>query len=302
MNRRNALSDLATEQMDSPSGHAGYASVAEALRAINSADATVADAVRTALPQIESAIEATIARMKGGGRLIYFGAGTSGRLGVLDAAECAPTFNAGDRVLAVIAGGVRAVTVAVEGAEDDEAQAKKDVADLGVSAADVVMGIAASGMTPYVLSAVTEARRRSALTLGLACNTHVPLSSLVDIAIEVETGPEFLAGSTQMKAATAQKMVLNMVSTLTMVGLGRTYGNLMVDMVVTNKKLADRAVRIVAAATGASPDAASAALDQADRDIKVAIVMLTGACDATTARGILRAAEGNVEHAVSLLR
>jgi N-acetylmuramic acid 6-phosphate etherase len=232
-----------------------------------------------------------------GGRLIYAGAGTAGRIGVLDASECGPTFNT-DRVLGVIAGGQVAVSTASESAEDDADAGAGALAALALTAADAVVGISASGRTPYVLGAIAYAREVGALTAGLACNAGSALSAAVEHPIEVLVGPEFIAGSTRLKAGTAQKLVLNMLSTLTMVRLGKTYGNLMVDVRVTNEKLRDRATRIVEQAAGASREDAAAALDAAGEDAKVAIAMLRAGVDAERARGLLDASAGHLRRAL----
>ncbi len=255
---------------------------------MNEDDAVVPAAVAAAAPAITAAIDAIAAR---GGRLIYVGAGTAGRLGVLDASECGPTFNT-DRVLGVIAGGPGAVSEATESAEDDHDAGARDLPPL--TAADTVVGISASGRTPYVLGAVAHARSQGALTVGLACNAGSELSAAVDHAIEVLVGPEFIAGSTRLKAGTAQKLVLNMLSTLTMVRAGKTYGNLMVDVRVTNAKLRDRATRIVEQVTGATHEDAANALAAADDEAKVAIVMLRLRLDPQAARERLDAAGGDL--------
>jgi N-acetylmuramic acid 6-phosphate etherase len=249
---------------------------------MNQADAGVPDAVRAELPRIVPAIEGIAARLAGGGRLLYVGSGTAGRLGVLDASECPPTFGTPpELVRAVIAGGPEALLVAQEGVEDDEPAGAAAIAGCTVTAADAVVGISASGRTPYVLAAVRAARAAGAFTVGLSCNAGTPLSAVAEAPIEVLVGPEVLAGSTRLKAGTAQKLVLNMISTIAMVRLGKTYGNLMVDLRVTNGKLRDRAVRIIGRVTGASRADAEAALDRAGLDVKAAILLL----DPTAAAG-----------------
>jgi N-acetylmuramic acid 6-phosphate etherase len=265
----------------------------ELVRLMNEDDQTVALAVTHARAQIAAAVDAIVPRLEAGGRLIYVGAGTAGRLGVLDASECGPTFNS-DQVVGYIAGGPGAVSTATESAEDDASAG----ADIPVTAADVVVGISASGRTPYVLGAIEHANTRGALTIGFACNTGSPLSAAADQAIEVVVGPEFIAGSTRLKAGTAQKLVLNMLSTLTMVRLGKTYGNLMVDVRVTNEKLRDRATRIVEQVTGAPHEEAARALAQAGDDAKLASVMLHGQIGAEEARERLRAANGHLRKAL----
>jgi N-acetylmuramic acid 6-phosphate etherase len=267
----------------------------ELVRLMNEDDQAVALAVAEARPQIAEAIDAIVPRLRNGGRLIYVGAGTAGRLGVLDASECGPTFNS-NQVLGFIAGGPGAVSTATESAEDDPQGALHDLADLADH--DVVVGISASGRTPYVLGALERAHAQGALTVGLVCNVGSPLSQAADIAIEVVVGPEFIAGSTRLKAGTAQKLVLNMLSTLTMVRLGKTYGNLMVDVRVTNEKLRDRATRIVEQLTGAPHDEAARALAAAGDDAKVAAVMLHARLSADAARARLQAVDGHLRKAL----
>jgi N-acetylmuramic acid 6-phosphate etherase len=269
----------------------------ELVRLMNEDDAAVPAAVGRAAPQIAAAIDAIAARLETGGRLIYVGAGTAGRLGVLDASECGPTFNS-DRVLAIIAGGAGAVSEATESAEDHADAGRADLAALAVTRQDAVVGISASGRTPYVLGAIEHARGVDALTVGLVGNAGAELSAAVEHPIEVVVGPEFIAGSTRLKAGTAQKLVLNMLSTLTMVRLGKTYGNLMVDVRVTNAKLRDRAQRIVEQVANAGPEQAAAALEGADDDAKVAIVMLRTGASAGIARERLAVADGHLRRAL----
>ena len=234
-----------------------------------------------------------------GGRLIYVGAGTSGRLGILDAAECPPTFNIPPgQVVALIAGGSEAMSRAVEEAEDDEGRGRADMAALDAGPDDVVVGISASGHTPYVLGAVAEARARGAFTIGLTCNRPSPLGRMVDLEIAPIVGPEAIAGSTRMKAGTAQKMVLNMLSTASMILLGKTYGNLMVDVVATNAKLRARAVRIVALATGLGREEAKALLERCDGEAKTAIVAGLAGVSPEEARRRLARTGGRVRQAL----
>jgi N-acetylmuramic acid 6-phosphate etherase len=240
---------------------------------MNAADASVPAAVQTALPSITPAIEAAAARMETGGRLVYVGAGTPGRLGVLDASECPPTFSTPPgQVFAIIAGGESAIVSPCEGAEDDEAAGAAAVESAGIGPLDTVVGIASSGRTPYVLAAVRRARELGALTVGLSCNAGTPLSAAAEHGIEVLVGPEVISGSTRLKAGTAQKLVLNMFSTIVMVRLGKTYGNLMVDVKASNGKLRERAVRMVATITGAGRDEALAALQTNGFNVKQAVV------------------------------
>jgi N-acetylmuramic acid 6-phosphate etherase len=268
------------------------------VRAMNGEDARVAPAVRRALPSIARAVDAIVKSLRGGGKLFYVGAGTSGRLAALDAAECPPTFGTPRGMIqAILAGGRRALTEASEGAEDSVAQGARDLERRGVSARDVVVGIAASGTTPYVLGALRLARRRGARTIGIACNRATPLVRATQIAIVVETGPEAIAGSTRLKAGTAQKMVLNLLSTAAMVKLGRVYDNWMVGVALTNQKLRRRGMRILEEATGASGSEAARAMRQSGDDLRTAIVMLKAGVGAGEARKRLRRANGDVRRA-----
>jgi N-acetylmuramic acid 6-phosphate etherase len=248
-------------------------STLEIVKLMNSEDATVAGAVAIESHNIARAIDEIAARMKDGGRLIYIGAGTSGRLSVLDAAECPPTFNTpGDLVIALIAGGDIAITQAVEGAEDDAAMGAQDISRLNVSPRDSVMGVAASGKTPYVVGGITEAKRRGALTISVACNRPSKIEQAAAIGIAPLVGAEVITGSTRLKSGTAQKMVLNMISTGVMIRLGKTFGNLMVDVQATNQKLRVRAKRIVEQACGIDSDRAEMILRLCDGEVKTAIV------------------------------
>jgi len=266
---------------------------------INEEDARIAGAVREQLPHIARAVDAIVARLQRGGHLLYFGAGTSGRLGVLDASEMPPTFSVPPELIqGWIAGGEGALRRSSEAAEDDPAAGAQAARDAGVSSADVVVGIAASGTTPWVLGALGEARARGAVTIALTCDPGAPLARAAEIAITPIVGPEVIAGSTRMKAGTAQKMVLNMLSTATMIRLGKVYGNLMVDVRPTNTKLRRRAVRILQQAAGAGSEAARAALEETDYEVKPALVMLLSGVDADEARRRLAQAEGFVRYAV----
>ncbi|TQL67995.1 N-acetylmuramic acid 6-phosphate etherase [Nocardioides albertanoniae] len=286
-----SLDALATEASSTTPGPAiDELSVTDLVALMNARDATIADAVRPALPVISAAVTAATERMREGGRLVYVGAGTSGRLGVLDASEVPPTFGVEDVVVGVIAGGPRALVDAVEGAEDDTAAGAADLAALGVGRLDTVVGIASSGRTPYVLGALEHAAGVGALTVGLACNLETPLGRAATYGIEVAVGPEVVSGSTRLGAGTATKMVLNILSTATMVQLGKTYGSLMVDMRASNDKLRHRAVRMVAEATGAERTTATAALEAAGWHTKLAIAtILTGLSPAEAADALERA-------------
>jgi len=267
---------------------------AEMLSRINDEDATVAAVVRTQLPQIARVVDAAAAALRRGGRLIYVGAGTSGRLSVLDASECLPTFGVSpEQVFGIIAGGERALTRSIEGAEDDRAagEAAMDAADVGPD--HVVIGISASGGAPYVRGAVTRAKARGAVTAGIANTPNAPLSENVDIAIEAVTGPEVIAGSTRLKAGTAQKMILNMISTGAMIRIGKTYGNRMVDVQATNRKLVGRARRLLREIGRVESDEkADELLQAAGGSVKRGIVMARRGVIASEADELLRAAGG----------
>lgn len=266
---------------------------------MNAEDATVAAAVAERLPEIAAAIDATAARMARGGRLVYAGAGTAGRLGVLDASECPPTFNTDPtQVVGLIAGGPEALVAAVEGAEDSAELAAADLDALGTGPDDTVVGVSASGRTPYAVGAVRHARAAGALTIGLSCNARSELGAAAEHAVEVVVGPELLTGSTRLKAGTAQKLVLNMLSTITMIRLGKTYGNLMVDVRASNEKLRARSRRIVSLATGAADDEIEAALTATDGEVKNAILVLLGEVDGPTATRLLAQSHGHLRAAL----
>ncbi len=256
---------------------------------MNREDARVARAVARALPEIRRAVDAIVAGVRRGGRLFYIGAGTSGRLAVLDASECPPTFGVPPSLVqGIIAGGNRALTSAVEGAEDDPALAARDLRARKLSSRDVVVGLTASGTTPYVLCGLEFARRRRATTVGITCNAARPIEQAADITIVAETGPEVVAGSTRLKAGTAQKMVLNMLSTAAMVRLGHVYDNWMINVAQTNRKLKQRGLRILQEAAGVDAARAEQALRQAGQDLRVALVMLLSNSGARAARAKLR--------------
>ena len=269
-------------------------------RLMNDEDATVAGAVARRLPEIAAAVDAVAERMARGGRLVYAGAGTAGRLGVLDASECPPTFNTDPaQVVGLIAGGREAVVTSVEGAEDSRELARADLDALKPTPDDTVVGISASGRTPYALGAVEHARAHGALTIGLACNPDSPLAAAADHGIEIVVGPELLTGSTRLKAGTAQKLVLNMLSTITMIRLGKTYGNLMVDVRASNDKLRARSRRIVALATGASDDEIEAALAATDGEVKNAVLAILAGVDGPTAARLLAQCDGHLREALA---
>lgn len=269
------LSILITEQVNQRTKKLDQLSTVEILRLMNDEDRTIADVVGEIIPQIEIAIESIYRALQNGGRLFYVGAGTSGRLGVIDASECPPTFQTSpELVQSLIAGGEKAIYTAVEGAEDDPELAVQELINRKLSSRDAVVGIAASGRTPYVVGALTYAKKIGAVTVALACNNCTLIGQIADHPIEVVVGPEVLMGSTRLKAATAQKLVLNMISTTTMVKLGKVYQNLMVDLNANNHKLIERACRIVMLVTGVPYETAKHVLDQTDQKVKPAIVMI----------------------------
>ncbi len=271
----------------------------EIIRLMSREDHKVSPAVARELPAITRAVDGIVARMQAGGRLIYVGAGTSGRLGVLDASECPPTFGTSpELVRALIAGGQKAITHPVEGAEDNQANAHRELKKLHIKRNDSVVGLAASGTTPYVLGAIAYGKRHGALTIAVTANRKSPLAKAARIAITPDVGPEVLTGSTRLKAGTAQKMVLNMLSTATMVRLGHAYENLMIDLTKTNRKLRDRARRILMEATGKNVSDVEHALRQSKHNLRVALVMLKRRISADRARRSLEAADGDLRRAL----
>lgn len=268
-------SSLSTERRNPATVHLDSGDSLQILRLIQAQDARVPAAVKAQIPSIAKAVDAAVRRLRRGGRMFYVGAGTSGRLGVLDAAECPPTFGVpAETVQAVIAGGQRALVSAAEAAEDDREQGRRDLAARRVGSRDIVIGLAASGQTPYTVGALAYARSRRAATVAITSNPRSPITRVARIAIVPATGPEVLSGSTRMKAALAQKMVLHMISTAVMTRLGHVYRNYMVGVRPTNNKLIDRACGIIMQVTGADRATASRALTQSGNDVKVAIVML----------------------------
>ncbi len=272
---------------------------AEIVALINAEDRGVPEAVGKVLPQVAAAVELIVAAFEAGGRLVYIGAGTSGRLGVLDASECPPTYGVPPgMVVGIIAGGPGALLKAVEGAEDDVAQGAGDLAAISIDARDVVVGIAASGRTPYVIGALEHAAKVGAATVALTCNPDSPIARMAQVSIAPVVGPEVVTGSTRMKSGTAQKLVLNMLSTASMVRIGKTFQNLMVDMQATNKKLVARAVRVVMQATDCTAEAAEAALEAAGNDMKVAILMVLTGQSVNEARTALVISGGHLREAL----
>ncbi|MGI5353221.1 N-acetylmuramic acid 6-phosphate etherase [Streptomyces sp. CA-250714] len=296
---RRQLDTLTTEAFRSELAEIDQLPTLEIAEIMNDEDSTVPTAVAAQLPAIAAAIDAIAERMARGGRLLYAGAGTAGRLGVLDASECPPTFNtAPGQVTGVIAGGPSAMVDSVEGAEDSAEAAAADLAALGLTPDDTVVGISASGRTPFAVGAVEYARSRGALTVGLACNEGSALGAAAEHGIEVVVGPELLTGSTRLKAGTAQKLVLNMLSTITMIRLGKTYGNLMVDLRASNEKLRARSRRIVSLATGAPDEEIEAALAATDGEVKAAILTILGGVEGPTAERLLTASHGHLRAAL----
>ena len=296
------MKHLKTEQRNPRTRGLDLKSSLGIVRALNQEDATVALAVRRELPAIARAVDAIVASLKKGGRLYYVGAGTSGRLAVLDAAEVPPTFGVKrGLVRALIAGGRRALQGAVEGAEDSVSNGAKDLLKAGMTKRDVVVGIAASGTTPYVLGALRAARKVGAVTVGVTSNRKSPLARAADIAISPNTGQEAVAGSTRLKAGTSQKMVLNLLSTATMVRLGRVYENWMIYLTLTNQKLERRGTRILREATGATASTAAHALRQTGHDLPTAIVMLKAGASASASRRALAHTRGNARLAIESL-
>lgn len=269
------------------------------MQRFNNEDKQVPEAISQVLPQIAEAVDLAARTLKQGGRLIYIGAGTSGRLGVLDAAECPPTFGVGsDQVIGLIAGGESAMFKAVEGAEDSELLGQQDLQDVALTGADMVVGLAASGRTPYVIGALRYACQTGCVTVAISCNPNSLIAQQVQVAIVPLVGSEALTGSTRLKAGTAQKLVLNMISTGAMVRLGKVYQNLMVDVKASNEKLVDRACRIVVAATDVNKERAAEVLILADFEVKTAILMILNQCDVVEARERLAATSGYLRAAL----
>ncbi|MFB6785429.1 N-acetylmuramic acid 6-phosphate etherase [Streptomyces olivaceus] len=300
---RSQLESLTTEAFRPELAEIDRLPTLDLARLMNGEDTTVPGAVAERLPEIAAAVDAVAARMARGGRLVYAGAGTAGRLGVLDASECPPTFNTTPgQVVGLIAGGPDAMVTSVEGAEDSAELARVDLDALGLTADDAVVGVSASGRTPYAVGAVEHARALGALTVGLACNRGSALAAAAEHGIEVVTGPELITGSTRLKAGTAQKLVLNMLSTITMVRLGKTYGNLMVDVRASNEKLRARSRRIVAQATGAADADVERALAATDGEVKHAILVLLADVDGPTAARLLEESAGHLRAALLAAR
>lgn len=290
-----------TEQRNPNSTNLDQMSVMEMLELMNDEDQNVLEAIQKVLPDVEQLIDAVIQSFKNGGRLIYMGAGTSGRLGILDAVECVPTFGTSpDQVVGLIAGGEKAIKDAVEGAEDSKELAHEDLEALNLNENDIVVGIAASGRTPYVIGGLEYAREKGATTGALSNNENTKISALADYSIEIITGPEVLTGSTRLKAGTSQKLVLNMISTISMVKTGKAYGNLMIDVQATNEKLVERSKRIIVEATGVEYEVAEKAYEEAG-SVKTAIVMILAEATKEEAEQTLSETDGFVRAAIQAL-
>ena len=291
--------DLNTEKQNKKSLEIDGMEISEILRTINNEDASIAGAVRTGLPEIEETINYTVSSVKNGGRIFYVGAGTSGRLGVLDASEIPPTFSASNDIfIGIISGGDKALRKSVEGAEDSEVDGLRDIEHFNLDEKDTVIGISCSGAASYVISALDHANEKGAKTVYLVTNPSPHLMTNVNTLICIDTGPEIITGSTRMKAGTATKMILNMISTTTMIKLGKVYGNLMVDLMAVNRKLIDRGTRIIMQLTGLDYDAANKLLEEADRSVKLALVMQHNECGLEDGKKILENADGFLNRAL----
>mgnify|MGYP000996877946 FL=1 len=293
------LSTLITEQRNPNSMHVDSLSALEIVQLMNEEDKQVPLAIEKCLPQIAQAVECIVAAFQQGGRLVYIGAGTSGRLGVLDASECPPTFGVSpEMVKGIIAGGERALRHPIEGAEDSKAQAVVDLQTIEFSSKDVLVGIAASGRTPYVIGALEYAKSLGSVTVSIASNPNSAMANIVDIAIDTVVGPEVLTGSSRLKSGTAQKLVLNMLTTASMILMGKCYQNLMVDVQASNEKLKARAIRIVMQATDCDKAIAEETLKQADQNAKLAIMMILSGLDRVQAEALLEKHQGKLQLAL----
>ena len=293
------LSTLITEQRNPNSMNVDCLSALEIVQLMNEEDKQVPLAIEKCLPQIAQAVECIVAAFQQGGRLVYIGAGTSGRLGVLDASECPPTFGVSpEMVKGIIAGGERALRHPIEGAEDSKAQAVVDLQTIQFSSKDVLVGIAASGRTPYVIGALEYAKSLGSVTVSIASNPNSAMANIVDIAIDTVVGPEVLTGSSRLKSGTAQKLVLNMLTTASMILMGKCYQNLMVDVQASNEKLKARAIRIVMQATDCDKALAEETLKQADQNAKLAIMMILSGLDRSQAEALLEKHHGKLQLAL----
>ncbi len=293
------LKNMSTETRNQNTMNLDIMTPLEVVTVMNQEDAKVPEAIKPALPNIAQCVTWAIQSVEAGGRIIYMGAGTSGRLGVLDAVECPPTFGvAPEVVVGLIAGGEKAFVKAVEGAEDSRELGRQDLVDIHLEARDIVIGIAASGRTPYVLGGLAYAREVGCRTVGISCNPGSAVGAAAELAIEVVPGPECLTGSTRLKSGTCQKLILNMISTATMVGCGKAYQNLMVDVMQTNEKLVVRAQNIVMEATGCDRETAAEKIGIAGGNAKTAITMILAGCGLEEARERLARAKGHVREAI----
>ena len=293
------LSTLITEQQNPNSMHVDSLSALEIVQLMNKEDKQVPLAIEKCLPQIAQAVECIVAAFQQGGRLVYIGAGTSGRLGVLDASECPPTFGVSpEMVKGIIAGGERALRHPIEGAEDSKTHAVVDLQTIQFSSKDVLVGIAASGRTPYVIGALEYAKSLGSVTVSIASNPNSAMANIVDIAIDTVVGPEVLTGSSRLKSGTAQKLVLNMLTTASMILMGKCYQNLMVDVQASNEKLKARAIRIVMQATDCDKALAEETLKQADQNAKLAIMMILSGLDRAQAEALLEKHQGKLQLAL----
>ncbi|MGE6631823.1 N-acetylmuramic acid 6-phosphate etherase [Bacillus sp. NPDC077027] len=295
------LRSLTTESRNPNTTNISQADPLDMLKTINQEDMKVAQAVNGVLEQVKIASDFAYESISTGGRLIYLGAGTSGRIGVMDAVECPPTYSvAPDVIVGIMAGGDSAFSHAAEDVEDSEEAGRQDLEHISLSPKDTIVGIAASGRTPYIIGALSYAKTVGAKTVALSCNAQAEISQLADCAIEVIVGPEAITGSTRMKAATAHKMILNMLSTSVMIRHGKVYENLMVDVKVSNHKLKERAITIIQTVTNASYNQAKQALEEADLEVKTAIVMLQTQTDKKTAKTLLDQADGHINKAIEI--
>ncbi|WMJ86941.1 N-acetylmuramic acid 6-phosphate etherase [Anaerocolumna sp. MB42-C2] len=293
------LSNLITEQVNQETENIDECTTEQILNLINREDSKVPDAVRKEIPNITKAVDIIYESLSSGGRMIYLGAGTSGRLGVLDASECPPTYGTDPELIqGYIAGGDGALRTAVEGSEDSEEEGRKQVKECSVTKKDVIIGITASGSAPYVCGALKQAREYGATTIGVVNNDNTKLNKLCDICIEVVVGPEVVIGSTRMKAGTAQKLVLNMLTTAAMIKLGKVYGNMMVDLKASNNKLNERSIRIIRKVTGVNEESALKYLEEADKNTKLAIMMILSGESCENSKRILEKNQGYLKRAL----
>ena len=294
------MNHLTTETRNAQTMHLDEIDIHEALKTMNAEDQVVPKAIEHVIPELTQVIKNAIERFNHNGRIIYIGAGTSGRLGVLDAAECVPTFNTSpDEVIGIIAGGQQAMTTAIEGAEDDSKQGAKDLKEIHLNHKDIVIGISASGCTPYVKGALHYANQVDADTVALSCNTQSEISKYANHILEINVGPEVLTGSTRLKSGTAQKLILNMISTMTMIGVGKVYDNLMVDLRPTNQKLISRSIRIIQDICDLDEQDALKLYETADHHIKTAVVMHLCSIGKEEAKRRLKENNGVIKQAIN---